>query len=199
MGVGARLVEARPRRRAVAHARREHTMNQAQWERLKNVFNAALDRPARERREWLRQHCRDDVSVLQEAEALLESHETAGTFLEQPAQVDPADFETLPPGTRVGNYVLVDELGRGGMGVVYLAEDQRLGRRVALKALPASVATNTDLRQRLRREARAAATISHPGVAVVYALEEIDDHLFIASEYVRGESLRSAIAQGPLA
>jgi predicted Ser/Thr protein kinase len=173
-------------------------MNQSQWERLKDIFNAALDQPAGERREWLRRQCRDDVSVLQEAEALLESHETAGTFLEEPAQVDPADFETLQPGTHVGSYVLVDELGRGGMGVVYLAEDQRLGRRVALKALPASVASNAELRQRLRREARAAATISHPGVAVVYALEEIDDHLFIASEYVRGESLRSAIARGPL-
>ena len=173
-------------------------MNQTQWERLKQVFNAALDQPAAVRRQWLRQHCGDDVSVLREAEALLESHETAGTFLEQAAQVDPADFETLPPGTRVGNYVLIDELGRGGMGVVYLAEDQRLGRRVALKALPASVAGNPELRQRLRREARAAATISHPGVAVVYALEEIDDHLFIASEYVSGETLRSAIARGPL-
>ena len=102
-------------------------MNQTQWERLKQVFNAALDQPAAVRRQWLRQHCGDDVSVLREAEALLESHETAGTFLEQAAQVDPADFETLPPGTRVGNYVLIDELGRGGMGVVYLAEDQRLG------------------------------------------------------------------------
>jgi predicted Ser/Thr protein kinase len=173
-------------------------MNQMQWDRLKQVFNAALDQPAASRREWLRQHCRDDLSVLREAEALLESHETAGTFLEQPAQVDPADFETLPPGAHVGNYVLLAELGRGGMGVVYLAEDQRLGRRVALKALPASVATNPELRQRLRREARAAATISHPGVAVVYALEEIDDHLFIASEYVSGQTLRAAIAAGAL-
>jgi predicted Ser/Thr protein kinase len=173
-------------------------MNQAQWERLKDVFNAALDQPAAERRAWLRQHCSDDRSVLREAEALLESHETAGAFLEQPAQVDPADFETLPPGTRVGNYVLLDELGRGGMGVVYLAEDQRLGRRVALKALPASVASNPELRQRLRREARAAATISHPGVAVVYALEEIDDQLFIASEYVSGDTLRTVIGRGPL-
>jgi serine/threonine protein kinase len=84
------------------------------------------------------------------------------------------------------------------MGVVYLAEDQRLGRRVALKALPAAVANSPELRQRLRREARAAATISHPGVAVVYALEEIDDDLFIASEYVSGETLRSAIARGPI-
>jgi predicted Ser/Thr protein kinase len=173
-------------------------MKQAQWERLKNVFQGALDQPAAARREWLRAQCSDDVSLLREAEALLETHETAGAFLEQPAQIDPSDLDTLPPGARIGSYVIVEELGRGGMGVVYLAEDQHLGRRVALKALPAAVANSPELRQRLRREARAAATISHPGVAVVYALEEIDDDLFIASEYVSGETLRSAIARGPI-
>jgi len=173
-------------------------MKQAQWERLKNVFQGALDQPAAARREWLRAQCSDDVSLLREAEALLETHETAGAFLEQPAQIDPADLDTLSPGSRIGSYVILEELGRGGMGVVYLAEDQRLGRRVALKALPAAVANSPELRQRLRREARAAATISHPGVAVVYALEEIDDDLFIASEYVSGETLRSAIARGPI-
>ena len=67
------------------------------------------------------------------------------------------------------------------MGVVYLAEDTRLGRLVALKSLPSALSLQSDLRQRLRREARAAATISHPAVAVVYALEEVND-LFIASE-----------------
>ena len=94
---------------------------------------------------------------------------------------------------------MIEEIGRGGMGVVYRAEDMRLGRTVALKALPSAVAMHPELRQRLRREARAAATISHPSVAVVYALEEMDDHLFIASEYVRGETLRSEIARGPIA
>jgi predicted Ser/Thr protein kinase len=174
-------------------------MNHAQWDRLKDLFQAALDQPASSRRDWLRQQCPDDVSIVREAEALLDTHETAGAFLEQPAQIDPADLDTLAPGTRVGNYLVIEELGRGGMGVVYLAEDQRLGRRVALKSLPASVASSSELRQRLRREARAAATISHPGVAVVYALEEIDEHLFIASEYVRGETLRAEIARGPIA
>jgi predicted Ser/Thr protein kinase len=101
-------------------------------------------------------------------------------------------------GQTVSHYRILEKLGEGGMGVVYLAEDTRLGRRVALKSLPASVANAPELRQRLRREARAAATISHPGVAVVYALEEIDEHLFIASEYVSGETLRSAIARGPI-
>ena len=174
-------------------------MNHAQWERLKDLFQAALDRPPSTRRGWLREQCPDDLSIVREAEALLDAHETAAAFLEQPAQIDPADLDTLAPGSRVGSYVVIEELGRGGMGVVYLAEDQRLGRRVALKSLPASVASSAELRQRLRREARAAATISHPGVAVVYALEEIDDHLFIASEYVSGETLRAVIARGPIA
>jgi predicted Ser/Thr protein kinase len=170
-----------------------------QWERLKNVFQDALERPAHARRAFIAEHCADDPTLLREAEALLATHETAGTFLEEPARVDPADLETLVPGTVIGSYKVLDEIGRGGMGVVYLAEDTRLGRMVALKSLPSTLAMHTDLRQRLRREARAAATISHPSVAVVYALEEMGDQLFIASEYVRGETLRDEIARGPIA
>jgi predicted Ser/Thr protein kinase len=170
-----------------------------QWERLKNVFQGALEQPPDARQAWVAEQCRDDVTLLREAEALLQTHETAGEFLEHPAQVDPADLETLLPGAIVGSYKVIEEIGRGGMGVVYRAEDQRLGRTVALKSLPSAVAMHPELRQRLRREARAAATISHPSVAVVYALEELDDHLFIASEYVRGETLRSEIARGPIA
>jgi predicted Ser/Thr protein kinase len=170
-----------------------------QWERLKNVFQDALDQPAHARRKFIAERCADDVTVLREAEALLATHETAGTFLDEPARVDPADLETLVPGTVIGSYKVLDEIGRGGMGVVYLAEDTRLGRMVALKSLPSALALHPDLRQRLRREARAAATISHPSVAVVYALEEMGDHLFIASEYVRGETLREEISRGPIA
>jgi predicted Ser/Thr protein kinase len=171
----------------------------AQWERLKEAFHGALDQPAPARRAWLAERCGDDPTLLREAEALLQTHETAGTFLERPPAVDPTDLETLLPGTLIGSYKVVEEIGRGGMGVVYLAEDTRLGRPVALKSLPAALAMQPELRQRLKREARAAATISHPCVAVVYALEEVGDHLFIASEYVRGEMLRTEIARGPIA
>jgi predicted Ser/Thr protein kinase len=171
----------------------------AQWERLKDAFQGALDQPASARRGWLAERFGDEPTLLREAEALLQTHETAGTFLEQPPAIDPSDLETLPPGTLIGSYKVVEEIGRGGMGVVYLAEDTRLGRPVALKSLPTALAMQPELRQRLKREARAAATISHPCVAVVYALEEVGDHLFIASEYVRGEMLRTEIARGPIA
>ncbi len=102
------------------------------------------------------------------------------------------------PGSRVGPYVIVDEIGRGGMGVVFLAEDERLGRRVALKALPPAIARRSDLRERLRREARVAATIAHRAVATVYALEEIDDHLLLASAYIQGPTLRQVVDRGPV-
>jgi len=170
-----------------------------QFARLKIVFQEALDQRSDVRRAWLHEECGGDSELLREAESLLETFDTAGDFLEEPAQVDPGDLDTLPAGTRVGSYQIIEEIGRGGMGVVYLAEDVRLGRRVALKSLPTAVATQPDLRERLRREARAAATISHPAVAVVYALEELGDHLFMASEYVQGETLRNLIARGPLA
>ncbi len=174
-------------------------MTPEQFARLKIVFQDALDQPSDVRRAWLREECGGDTQLLHEAESLLNTFETAGDFLEEPARVDPGDLDTLPGGTRIGSYQIIEEIGRGGMGVVYLAEDVRLGRRVALKSLPAAVATQPELRERLRREARAAATISHPAVAVVYALEELGDQLFMASEYVQGETLRGLIARGPLA
>jgi serine/threonine protein kinase len=173
-------------------------MNPAQWNRLKAVFRDALDQSPNERRAWLERACDGDTELLREAEALLASHESAGDFLETPAAVDPADVDALAPGARVGTYEILSEIGRGGMGLVYLAQDTRLGRRVALKALPVVAGADPSLRERLRREARAAATISHPAVATVYALEELDDQLFIVSEYVGGGTLRTLVERGPI-
>ena len=84
------------------------------------------------------------------------------------------------------------------MGVVYAARDERLGRMVALKALPPEYTRDRRHRDRLAREARAAAAFTHEAIATVFALEEIDGELFIASELVRGETLRSELARGPL-
>ena len=171
-------------------------MTPRQWERLKTLFHGALEQPAAARGAWLRTAADGDEDLLREAEALVHAHDTAAGFLEEPIAVDPADL--IGP-DRFGPYVIEREIGRGGMGVVYLADDTRLGRRVAIKSLPLVMASDPRLRERLRREARAAATISHPSVAVVYALEEIDDHLLLVTEYVAGRTLRHEIQQGPLA
>jgi serine/threonine-protein kinase len=172
-----------------------------QWERLKVLFNGALEVPLDKRHQWLTLQASGDEMLAREVEALVLAHETAGDFLEEPAVVDPADVagvNELRSGMRIGSYEIEQEIDRGGMGVVYLARDMNLGRRVALKALPRLHDSNTVLRERLRREARAAANISHPAVATVYALEEIDGRMFIASEYIEGHSLRREIERGPL-
>src|SRR5439155_8018295 len=87
----------------------------------------------------------------------------------------------------------VRELGRGGMGRVYLASDGRLGRQVALKALAPHLTREPLQRERLRREAQAAASLTHPGICTVYALEELDGELFIATEFVDGRTLRDEL------
>ena len=174
-------------------------MTRERWEQLKPLFHGALDQPPARRSEWLREACPDDEPLRAEVQALVVAHETAGGFLESPATLDPPDSDAPPfdTGHQIGPYIVKGELGRGGMGIVYLAEDVRLGRTVALKALPASMAGDTRRRERLRREARAAAALTHPGIATVYALEEIDGDLFIAAEHVKGRSLKAELAEGP--
>jgi hypothetical protein len=172
-------------------------MTPEQWKRLKPIFDGALAQPAESRRAWVQQACGSDAALLHDAEALLNAHDTAGDFLEEPAQLDPADLDTLPEGRTLGAYRIVREIGRGGMGVVYLAHDN-LEREVAIKTLPPALAANPQLRERLRREAQAAATINHPAVATVYAFAEIDGHLVIVSEYVRGDTLRTLLSRGAM-
>jgi eukaryotic-like serine/threonine-protein kinase len=96
-------------------------------------------------------------------------------------------------GTTVSHYRVLERIGAGGMGEVYLAEDLRLGRKIALKLLPEELTRDPDRRNRFVQEARAAAALEHPHIAVVHDIEEVDGRTFIAMEYVRGESLRSAL------
>jgi predicted Ser/Thr protein kinase len=173
----------------------------ARWRRVTALFEAALDRPAPERRSFLEAACGGDTTLLAEVTSLLDSHLRAShaAFIERPAVVDDPGFaaEAMDAdslaGRTIGPYRIEREIARGGMGVVYLAQDTRLGRVVALKALPARLTADAERRERLRREARAAAALAHPSVAVVYALEEIGGTLFIAGEYIEGHSLREEI------
>lgn len=91
------------------------------------------------------------------------------------------------------HYHIIEQLGAGGMGVVYLADDKKLNRKVALKFLPVHIASLADDRRRFKAEAQAAAALNHPNIASIYAIEETDDYIFIAMEYVEGSELKTLI------
>jgi len=103
----------------------------------------------------------------------------------------------LSSGSKIGRYEIRSQLGVGGMGEVYLAEDTRLHRRVALKVLPAAVASNQDRMRRFEQEATAAASLNHPNIAHIYEIAEAEDLTFIAMEYVDGVTLREKIHEEP--
>jgi len=100
---------------------------------------------------------------------------------------------SLVAGTRLGRYEIRSKLGAGGMGEVYLAQETKLDRKVALKILPAEVASNQDRMSRFVQEAKAAAALNHPNIAHVYEIDEVDGQHFIAMEFVDGQTLRECI------
>lgn len=175
-------------------------MTPTQFRRMRELFEQAVDIAPSELTAWLDLHAGDDPEVRGELDALLRVHLQAGSFLSDdvasrlPAIM--ADDPGLQPGDVVGSYVIEREIGRGGMGYVYLANDRDLGRKVALKALAPSLVRDESQRERLRREARAAAGLTHPGICMVYRLEEKDGDLFIVSEYVEGRTLRDEMSSG---
>ena len=99
----------------------------------------------------------------------------------------------LSPNSHLGRYQIISQLGAGGMGEVYLALDAQLNRTVALKVLPADVASNGERMRRFVQEAKAAAALSHPNIAHIYEVGELEGTYFIAMEYIDGETLREEI------
>lgn len=173
------------------------------WSRVAALFDALAALTPDERDAELARYRESDPALADEVRSLLAAQDRAGGFLQSPVWADRPDLlqddDSPLAGTRLGPYQIRGVVGRGGMGVVYAAEDTRLGRVVALKSLPAHVSGDVVARERLAREARAAALLTHPGIATVYALEEIDGHVVIASELVHGHTLREELASGPLA
>jgi eukaryotic-like serine/threonine-protein kinase len=177
-------------------------MNPERWQRLKDLFEAAYEKSPAERADFLDNSCSGDPSLKKEVEDLLAGY-SLGSFLEKPAHeavpelFDAEAGETLT-GTQLGPYEVGSEIGRGGMGIVYLARDMRLDRPVAMKMLAPQYTGDAQQRERLKREARAAARLSHPSIATVYALEEFDDSVCIVSEYIQGPTLWQIMSKGRL-
>jgi serine/threonine protein kinase/pimeloyl-ACP methyl ester carboxylesterase len=170
------------------------------WPRVKRVLEEALARDGADRQAYLAGACGADATLRTRVEVLLAAGERAATFLESPAAqlLDDARVPEDLSGRVVSSYRLVSRLGAGGMGEVYLAQDAKLDRPVALKFLAPELATDHDRLRRFHQEARAASSLNHPHIIVVHDFGELDGRPYIVTEFVEGETLRQRMRAGPL-
>ena len=178
--------------------------NKQHWQQVKDIFEGALERQGVQRDAFLDQACSNDVELRREVESLLRSYGQAGSFMEAPAVALAAESivgeqKKLLVGQRVKHYQVIDSIGEGGMGEVYLAKDTILGRRVALKVLPDYVGKDPDRLRRFKQEARSASTLNHPNVCVIHEIGETEDgRPFIAMEHIEGVTLRQRMNEQAL-
>ncbi len=182
-------------------------MTPDRWRRVQEVFAAATERGPEARAAYLDEACRDDPDLRTEVESLLSSLRAAATdFLESPAiegvpALSPAGQggpRAVGKGTRLGPYEILAPLGAGGMGEVYRAKDERLGREVAIKVLSAELSEDASRVRRFEKEARSASALNHPNIVTVYEFGSSDGLSYIAMEKVDGETLRKLISSGPV-
>ena len=173
------------------------------WEQIDQLFHSAIERDASERAAFLAQACNGDDSLRHEVESLIESHEQSESFIERPAGDIAAELlagsaSRLIAGQSIGHYQVVSLLGEGGMGEVYLVQDSRLGRRVALKRLPAQFTLDADRVHRFRQEARTVSALNHPNIVTIHEIGRSNSSHFITTEFIEGHTLRQHMANGPL-
>ena len=173
-------------------------MTPARWQQVDEVLQTTLDLPESERPAHLVEVCAGDEELQQEAMSLLQAHEAAGDFLEQPALEQDAhvllgDGEDGHIADEIGPYQIIKRLGRGGMGEVYLAQDRRLGRSVALKVLPPYFVSDDVRLRRFQTEARAASALNHTNILTIYEVGQSEDIHFIAAEFIDGQTIRELV------
>jgi len=171
------------------------------WQRVKVIFKSALERSLADRAIYLREACGSDEAIRSEVESLLAEYDSNSDFLSKPAYQfmagmladEKPEFE---PGRVLGPYKIVSMLGAGGMGEVYLAQDTRLGRKIALKLLPEDFVRDLPRVRRFEQEARSASSLNHPNVCVIHEIGKTEEgRHFIAMEYVDGVTLRQRLSE----
>lgn len=176
-------------------------MNNKNWQQIETLFHTALDLDVKERSEYLNRSCIGDAALRREVESLLSSWNQHNDILEKSVFETGIELmgKTEKPaltGKTIGSYLIGEKLGSGGMGEVYLAEDMRLSRKVALKFLSHAFIDDKWAKRQLVKEARAAAMLEHPNICAVYGFEETDNYSFIVMQYVEGQTLAELISRG---
>jgi serine/threonine protein kinase/predicted Zn-dependent protease len=177
-------------------------MSPEQWQKIHELFEAALERPVEERAAFLAHACAGDEETQRRVEAMLAADARNDLLMDRPAyqaanpfvssNFRPDDSQSYS-GEMIGVYRLIEELGHGGMGTVYLAYDTRLGRRAALKLLPSHLVNNPERVRRFQREARTASALNHPNIITIYDFGQENGRHYIVSEFVEGRTLRDCV------
>ena len=181
-------------------------MTSGQWQKIESLYLETSALAPADRASYLDQACLGDPELRAEVESLLEADLKRGRFLELPPSLLAADLlarhpAELSPGLRVGDYEVQSLISIGGMGEVYLAEDTRSRRAAVLKILRRHLTANAHAVERFEREARAAGTLDHPNIVKIYEFGTSDAGVYIAMEWVDGQTWRSLMGAGkvPLA
>src|SRR4026207_2506953 len=176
-------------------------MKPERWEQINDLFQSAVERAPEDRAAFLEEACRGDESLWREVKSLIACYEPAQGFIESSAfEVAPDLLADTRPGAMVGesigHYRVECLIGVGGMGEVYLARDERLGREVALKFLPEQLTADKIQLSRFKSEARLASALNHPNILTVYEIGVEGNRHFIATEFIKGVTLRASLAHG---
>src|SRR4029077_7054976 len=181
--------------------RRRMLMEPARWVRITDIYHATIARRPEERASFLGEECHGDASLRKQVEAMVKSHERSGDFIESPAFAVAPELLIDEPtgdliGQSIGHYRIESLLGGGGMGEVYLARDEQLGRKVALKLLPEHLTEDETQLSRFKTEARTASALNHPNILTVHEIGAEGKRHFIATEFIEGTTLRVLLARG---
>src|SRR6476660_4836688 len=178
-------------------------MMPARLQTVEEIFHAALEQDSDDVAQFLETASEGDELLRREVEALLASHQRAGSFIETPAvgiatRIIENEQADLLVGQTFGHYKILNRIGSGGMGEVYLATDTTAGRKAALKLLPMRFTGDAERLQRFQQEAHAVVALNHPNVLTDYEIGEDHSTHYIASELIEGETLRERLTRGPM-